>query len=487
MNSIKTENYSDKRFEIVLFVILILMTLPFFILAFFNHPSADDYCIASMIKNNSFWDYQKAIYNTWTGRYFANFAQALYTKNIDLVIASRIIPIFLLSSLLISIITFISVLSKGLLSRLKIALYSLILFVLYLNIFPSTSEGVYWITGATEYLFANILTLFFLSIVIKLNIVEKTTTKIFLTLLAVMLSFMAIGLNEINLCIIFSIIFLTLLYRLYFKQKFSYFNLIILLFILIFCYLDISAPGNYLRAGEFSGKFGLLSSLRISAISVIKLFGIHFQNPSFLLISLVFIPFAITISTKFEIFKNVLRINPFIILVSSLLFIFLLYIPATFSMGINPPMRVHSTIAFVFMMLWFFNIIVFINQVKPSVAENFSINKKLVFVLWIVIIITMMTDFYKEPGQQINYRGNVCRAIYDVTFRACDFNKQMNERYAHIIKAKQAGLKAIEFDELKNAPTTIFFIDVSKEKDHWINSCYSQYYSIDTISLKNQR
>jgi hypothetical protein len=487
MNSIKTENYSDKKFEVALLVILILMTLPFFILAFFNHPSADDYCIASMIKNNSFWDYQKAIYNEWTGRYFANFTEALYSKNIDLVIATRIIPIFLLSSLLISIATFISVLSKGLLSRLKIALYSLILFVLYLNIFPSTSEGIYWITGATEYLFANILTLFFLSTVIKLNITKKFTTKIFLTILAVILSFMTIGLNEINLCIIFSIIILAITYRLYFKQKFSYFNLIILLFVLIFCYLDISAPGNYLRAGEFSGKFGLLSSIRIAAISVIKLFGIHFQNPSFLLISVIFIPFAIYISTKFEIFKNAFRINPFVILVCSLLFIFMLYIPATFSMGINPPMRVHSTIAFVFMLLWFFNIIVFINQFKPSVVESISINKKLLSVLWIIIIITMMTDFYKEPGQQINFRGNICRAAYDVTFRACDYNKQMNERYINIYKAKQTCIKLIEFDELKNTPTTIFFIDVSPKKKHWINIWFSKYYGIDSVSLKNQR
>jgi hypothetical protein len=254
----------------------------------------------------------------------------------------------------------------------------------------------------------------------------------------------------------------------------------------MFCYLDISAPGNYLRAGEFSEKFSFLSSIRISAISVIKLFGIHFQNPSFLLISVVFIPLAITISKKFEIFKNALRINPFIILVCSILFIFLLYIPASFSMGINPPMRVHSTISFVFMLLWFFNILVFVNQIKPSVVQRFSMNNKLVSVLWLVIIITMLTDFYKEPGQQINFRGNVCRAIYDVTFRAFDYNKQMNERYVNIYKTKQSGLKSIEFDELKNAPTTIFFIDVSKEKDHWINSCYSQYYSIDTISLKNQ-
>jgi hypothetical protein len=439
-----------------------------------------------MIKNNSFWDYQKAIYNTWTGRYFANFAQALYTKNIDLVIASKIIPLFLLSCLLISIATFISVIAKGLLTKLKTAIYSLIFFVLYLNIFPSTSEGIYWITGATEYLFANILTLFFLSTIIKLNITKKIASKTILTFLAILLSFMTIGLNEISLCIIFSIIFLTIIYRLYFKQKFSYFNLIILLFVLMFCYLDISAPGNYLRAGEFSEKFSFLSSIRISAISVIKLFGIHFQNPSFLLISVVFIPLAITISKKFEIFRNAFRINPFIILMCSILFIFLLYIPASFSMGINPPMRVHSTISFVFMLLWFFNILVFVNQIKPSVVQRFSMNNKLVSVLWLVIIITMLTDFYKEPGQQINFRGNVCRAIYDVTFRAFDYNKQMNERYVNIYKTKQSGLKSIEFDELKNAPTTIFFIDVSKEKDHWINSCYSQYYSIDTISLKNQ-
>lgn len=489
MNFIKAESYSKKsidRYEILLFIILMLMVLPFFILAFFNHPSADDYCIASMIKNNSFWDYQKAMYNSWTGRYFANFIEALYTKNLDLVIASRLIPITLLFLLFTSIYNFLHTFLNGEISKFKTVIFPLVFFILYLNLFPSTGEGIYWITGATEYLFANILTLFFLTSIIKLNKTENIKKRILIMLTAVVLAFMTIGLNEINLCIVFSISFISILYRLYFRQKFNYLNLIIFICVLVFCYVDISAPGNYLRAGEFSSKFSFFASLKISAISCIKLFGIHFQNPTFLLISVIFIPSAVYISKRIEIFNNIIKINPFIILFLSIAFIFLLYIPATFSMGINPPLRVHSTIALVFLMLWFFNIIVFINFLNPEKQESITINRKVVSILWVIIIISMLTDFYKEPGQQINFRGNIFRALYDLTFRADDYNKQMNSRYQQINEAVNSGKKTVEFQELKNIPTTIFFVDVSIEKNHWINSCYSQYFSIDTIELKNR-
>jgi hypothetical protein len=489
MSITKADHFSKKetkKEEILLLIILLLMAMPFFILAFFNHPSADDYCIASMIKNNAFWDYQKEMYNTWTGRYFANFIEALYTKNLDIVFASKLIPIALLLLLFLSVYSFVKVLFGSIISGLRVTLLSAVLFVIYLNIFPSTGEGIYWITGATEYLFANILTLFFLTCQVKLNSSEKGSRKVLLSISSILLGFMAVGLNEINLCIVLAIAVISVAYPLFFKQKFNYFNLIILICILIFCYLDISAPGNYNRAGEFSQRFGLFTSLKISAVSFAKLVGIHLQNAAFLLLTLVYIPLAVKISKESLSLKNIINFNPFFVFICSALFIFLLYFPATYSMGINPPLRVHSTIALPFIILWFFNITVLVNHFSSQGQENILFGNKIFVIIWAIIIISIATDFYKEPGQQICFRGNVFRATYDLIFRADNYNKQMVERYSQIRKAKELNNKTAEFTVLKDVPTTIFFVDISIEKNHWINSCYSQYFGLDTIALKDK-
>ena len=489
MSIIKTDYFSDNtksKAEILLFIILIIMALPFFVLAFYNHPSADDYCIASMIKNNSFWDYQKAMYNTWTGRYFANFTEAIYTSNINLVFASKLVPFILLCLLFTSFYLFLSVILKSTVSKFRIALYTLILFVVYLNIFPSTGEGIYWITGATEYLFANVLTLFFLTLQIKLFTVKSKKNKILFSILSVVISLMAIGLNEINLCSIIAIVVLSIIYRYYLIKKIDFFNILILVFVLIFCYVEISAPGNYSRAGEFSQRFAFCNAIKISAVSVVKLTGIFIQNTAFLLISLIYIPLAIKISDESSAFKNIVRLNPVFVFICSALLIFFLYFPATFTMGINPPLRVHSTIAMFFILLWFFNITVAVNHYFKKLPENNFSRIKITLIIWIIIIISISTDFYKEPGKQICFRGNIFRASYDLFFKAANYDLQMNERYSQIFKAKKSGNKSIEFKELDNIPTTIFFIDISQEKNHWINSCYSQYYDLDTIALKSK-
>ncbi len=61
-----------------------------------------------------------------------------------------------------------------------------------------------------------------------------------------------------------------------------------------------------------------------------------------------------------------------------------------------------------------------------------------------------------------------------------DYQKIMKDREEKI-KDYKGGLLC--FTEVKNYPQSIFFIDLQKSQEHWINKNFSEYYHLEQVAI----
>ena len=57
----------------------------FWLLAYFTHPVADDYCYANLYHSGNYWDAIRGEYLGWKGRYFALMFTAWFHQNHDMI------------------------------------------------------------------------------------------------------------------------------------------------------------------------------------------------------------------------------------------------------------------------------------------------------------------------------------------------------------------------------------------------------------------
>ncbi|HNX07656.1 MAG TPA: hypothetical protein PKL96_08740, partial [Bacteroidales bacterium] len=231
--------------------LLIGMVAPFFALSFFVFPSADDFSVYNLLQQYSFCEYQEYMYMNWAGRYMANITDAF--NPVQSLLAYRLIPVFLLLLFFVSLFVFFRCFFNKFLSNLQLLLFTLVFYALYLNIFPSPAEGIYWYPGAKNYLLANILTLFFLSAFYKMMFAAKRK-MIFYWSATLLLAFLIIGLNEISLLLVCGLTLLFFAGNDFVNRKLSLPVLLLFVFMAFFAVVAIAAPGNFVRMSFFDGS-----------------------------------------------------------------------------------------------------------------------------------------------------------------------------------------------------------------------------------------
>ena len=451
---------TNKKGLLLLLSILILLILPFFILSFYIHPSADDYSFSYLVKAFGRWDYQYFTYANWSGRYFTNFIFSLNPLTFDYFIGYKIFPLVLLTAFVLSTFSLIFAIFKNQSNTLEKVIYAFFLILLYLNVIPSTSETIYWMDGSIGYFLPCIMTLLFLSIVNKR--IQAKSTKLVYILIAGLLGFCICGCNEINMIFILEISGLILLYN-FKNREFTSFIFPIFLVIIISVLLNIFSPGNYIRMTNYSNTHNMIYSFKEAVISVIKLSGIHFKSAPFIIITILSLPVLSTFSIKRD--KPLININPWIASVILGVIIFSLFFPVSYSTGLPSPLRIYNTASVLFIIAWFYLIYLFI--------YHYNLNLKIpVFaktLLTIACIIFFISGFYKEPGKEIYYSGNITKACYDIAANARRYNDELNNRYEIIRSSKVSNKLSITVPELSAIPSSIHFIDISDDTTSWIN------------------
>ena len=95
----------------MLFGLLVFATFsPYIFLAFFNHPSADDFCYAISFRDPDFKYFFSVVfdwYRRWNARYFSVTLIGVFSRYLDLIEIYKFVPLLLFLGLLVSGFTFL--------------------------------------------------------------------------------------------------------------------------------------------------------------------------------------------------------------------------------------------------------------------------------------------------------------------------------------------------------------------------------------------
>lgn len=474
----------QKHWFILSGVGILLLLLPFFILSFFSWPSADDLSISFMVIKAGFWKYQVMMYESWTGRYTANFLEALNPLCWPWHAGYKFLPLVMLLGLFFSLYTLFRSIARETYTRKESILATLVLFALILNLFPGISEGIYWMTGAVEYLLASIFSMFCVALLIrKENMHKRSIGHVLHFIIPALLLVLIAGLNEISLLLMLELLSIWIVCKYKLKKVWDVSILGSLMILVGAGIFEISAPGNYTRMAVMSDSFQTFTALKIASFSLLKIFGQCLQSPSFLLLSLLFFPLASRKPNEGSILDQISRLPLGLVLCVSILILFSMYLPQALAMGINPPLRVHGLVLIVMMWLWIINLYIGAQRISRKIGRTFSMPSWANAFLIAVILITTVADFSKEPSGPYHYRGNIARAWSDLSFRAIPYNTQQQQRLQQLRQNENNLSDTLRFKPLHNIPQTIHFIDLTEQPQHWINISYSQYYKTGPVAL----
>lgn len=233
-------------YKISIFFVFMIGILPFMIIATYNIPYSDEF--SSMYYQNkiNFWDYQKVMLNTWTGRYIANLLEIIYPTLIRYFFFESIALVTILLFVSLSIYTFYRLFY----CHIPIAL---LLTLILINGFPSIADIFYYSQSIFAYTIS--LLLIYACILLSISKVPINVKLIFFGLINLIL----LGLVELYFGVV---LFSTLVFFFYFPSKklFVFGHLIVYIFIIcIICHIH----GNQNRYSYQHNAFDVYSMVTV--------------------------------------------------------------------------------------------------------------------------------------------------------------------------------------------------------------------------------
>jgi len=445
----------------------IVVVIPFLLLAFYCHPSADDFWQTNIAIEKGIWQAYLEILQTWSGRYFTMMLTATNPLVFHSLTAYKILPVVLFLSFLGSSAYFIrAVLSNA--NWSTVWLLTLIIFALYLGFMPTVSQAFYWMSGALHYQVAHIMLLILFGLLIRAAYKQKLSWPNWF--LAGVLIFFIAGSNETVTGVQFFLLFSVICLNFLLHRKINI-KLISLFLIAAFgTALLISSPGNDVRIADYPkhGQFWF-STFYAAAISLNNSFNWLSITPV-LLLTILYIPFAFRMPALPLAWQNLHPFWSWLLLAGTL---FTSYFVSYWSKGDHAPPRVQDTIYLFFLFGWFLNVwitvqyLVRLRWTKPVLSQ---------FVVYSLILICCLSFFQHE-------RSNIRTAYADIfSGRAAHYNTAMLNRYKFLL---EDSCEVCEIPAIQNIPKTIFFEEIPADTT-WKNRYFSKYFGKKLMIIKER-
>ena len=442
-------------------VALVILVFPFLLLAFFNQPSADDYCYVVMAMKSGYWQAQYDSYMTWSGRYVATFFLVSNPLLSGSFIGYQVMSSLLLILTVLSCASFVKVLLvKNRIDRSVIAVSFLFLF-LYLIKMPTSVEGFFWLAGAITYQLANIAFLTLVTLLIKIEQPKRNNWK---WLGAVLLCIVICGSNETSMLELLYFLVALMIFEYAYANRIPKHYYLLLVVSLLAAFVVLLAPGNAIRASYFTGNKEIVQSL-ISAVSA-SFFLLQHWLQDVLILLVLFIPFLKQIEVNRAVTRPILLGYP--------LFIFGIlvigYFPAFWSMGGVPPARAMNVVYFLFIASCLHYAVLCISYGKQ---RNYSFTLVPTYVQCILAFI-----FIVHTAPVNHFRT----AVMDlVTGRALAYDREMKARYRYLYQNKG---KDVVLQPLHVKPKSVFFTDIEPHhREYWKNVCMADYFYIKSLNM----
>lgn len=449
--------------------LLAFALIPLIALSYYNHPSpADDYCYIDTVFKFSWLEAMHYYYTGWTGRYFGIFLNHSNPLLYHSITGFKILPVLLLLGLVASIYTLVRQLTPTLSRRAHLGFAGVILF-LYILQMPSIAEAFYWMAAFVTYTVPNIMTLLWVTVVVRWYRLDSRTMKILTGIFAGFLVFAVIGSSETNLLVMLLLIAGWMGYRILFQRKVDGLMIGIAVVALLSCYLFFTAPGNEARLGGNPLSGNIPESMLNSFIKLATLvYGWIVRTPLLLFTAIWMVVLSSITPQALDYFKT------------PLWFVFLLYIgvlaaqlfPSYYGVGIEPTLRVINCVYLFFLIGWFYITGVAYHKVaQQRPLPVVSLRSQGIIMaglgLWILFSISNSASY---------------RMIYTdwLKGKASAYNQAMNQRY-EILRTTPESV--VYLPAIEALPQSLFVEDIKETKDHWWNKCMAGYFGKEAIYL----
>ncbi|AHM60063.1 hypothetical protein D770_09030 [Flammeovirgaceae bacterium 311] len=463
------------RYKDFLFALLIVMAalFPFLLLAFYNHPSADDYCYAHRTNDMGFWPVQAFHYYSWTGRYMATALLTLDPVDFQDLTLYRLLPVFLFVSFGASIYLFVSKLLPNVVTRDRLTL-SFLIFFLYVVRLPSITEAFYWMSGSVTYQLASILSLFLFSVIIHLHAQQRRSKRFLYTLVAAVLCVVIVGLNETSMMLLCVALFLWLAIRFYLTRKIDKPLLVLLLVTILASVVVIAAPGNFIRMAEKPKRFDVFISI-YGPIRYSLTYILHWLPFSVLLLLLFFSDLLKRIAQSIRSYYRLPVISPRhvgLLALAVFFFIALGFLPSFVAQGSTPPARTVNMIYLLYIFSGLAVVLAVLISMQmqhiaiPEIPRSYRIVLGVLFLIMLVFWPNKIRTAYQDLAKGTAYQ-------YDL---------EMQARYRHLSKCTAENCIV---PPLENKPHSIYSYDLASaptEQIYYYNQCLSHYFHKDNIS-----
>lgn len=446
------------------------MILPFAVLFFFNHPSADDWGLSENTKIRGFLDTQQHYYKNWTGKYFSNALLSYNPLYFNSLFGYKMLTLFLMILFIYVLYALISELTGKALNFKEKFLMTLSIMFLYLYAMPSLSQSFYWLTASVVYQFGILMIMLFLLIYAKITNPQDTSSVGLLTFLCVLLLIAIAGCSEMAMVTGVLMISLIVISKLITERKINGRLILFAITTSLSSYVLLSAPGNSVRGSQYPDSHKLMPSL-ITTFSTLTDYLISwiFLTP-LIFITILIIPVLYKLIKNSEKKPVSIFVNPLYTSVVLLGVLFVLFFTPVWSLGRSPFNRTVNIIYFVFLIGWFYNITVMIYSLSRKFKFNTGRIPKYIYTAALIISVLFLLK-----------KNNVKNAYTDLLRgSAVRYNNELNSRYDFL---ESTSSDSLTVQQLVNTPRTIFFTDITPDPTLEFNLMYAHYFNKRYISV----
>lgn len=448
--------------------------LPFFLLTLYAHPSADDFCYASAFRNKDFWSNAKGEYLGWKGRYSAIFLTAAYHELGGMLLTYRYALLLFLGLLAAGIYAYVVSLTEGSGSRLRTLTLSLGFGALYFGTMPMVPATLYWLDGAFQYQTGGIFALLALSALFALY---RTGTAAYASL-ACLCVFLAIGASETAMITLAAVVALMAYSRVYIRPQARPMWTAVVIVTILSSALLILAPGNFVRAEHASpdaGRFWFAFSHAWFHGGATLASWV--ANPGVWLATALFVPVALRMAYLENVRSDANRTRLLLMMALIPGLVWVLHFVLWWAAATNPPGRMLNMMYLLFLAGWFAAVleavaltarrcpIVFTEELFPASLRLGNAAATIAFAAYL-----------------FGYT-HVHSAYADLLYRAAEYDRTMNNRYARITEEKRSaadGRPAMVFAAVREPPKVLMYSDIQASEGNWRNSCFARYFGLES-------
>lgn len=486
---------NEKKLEKIIWVYFILLSIPMIVIAFYSHPSVDDYAygrnvhlwiqengynIFGIIKCAALFAYN--YYFEWAGSYADSFTGALMPGNFDCYWISAVIIYGLLTSGILFLFRTLTASLAGKEYQWIGSICALFGITAITQNWPSSVEALYWFDGAQSYMGYHAVYIWMCGVSVKYLFNEDRQKCIRDLVIMTILAFVAAGGNNVTsfLSILTFIFFLgvTVLIR----KKWG----IIVPFIMSVSGFLVSylSPGTTMRGGDSSNYTPIVITIIKCFRWTLRQYVLDWMSLGIGLMLLFLTPFLSRVMKKVtEKYQYRFRC-PVLILAGSFCFLSAMSSPAFYVLGESGPLRLHNLVYVNFVILVILTYGYFIgwliaNKLNDSQTEYISrIYGKMS--LRYSIPIAVLVLIWLSSGSAERY-GTSMEAVKEIlNGSAVQYHAQIMERQNLY---EDSSKKEVVVEPLSVKPELIFFDDITDDETNWKNMSTAGYFGKRSVKL----